>query len=331
MKLPLGKVSPEILKSIVLEKSGSHSLKLLVKPKIGGNFSVVQLNSLFLLCTSDPITGVSKDIGWYAVNVSANDIATSGASPKFLQSVILLPEGSTESDLEKIAGDIDRAAKKIGISVTGGHTEIVKGLSSPIVTTTCYTITKKYITSADAKKGDAIIMTKTAGIEGTSIIAKSKKFSEGIPKSLLNKAAQQLNMISVVKEAILAFRTGLVHSMHDPTEGGVVGGLSEMAEASGIGFKIYREKIPIAEETKTICKIKKIDPLFLISSGSLLVSVDPAGKEKIIKTLELNGVQATEIGEFTESGRILVDEKGKENNISGSIIDELWKMEKSEI
>ena len=327
MPLPIGKVPPNILQSLVLRRTGAPSPLLKVKPRIGLDVAVIALKDIYLILSSDPITGVAEEIGWYAVNVAANDVATAGAKPMFLQSVILLPEGSEASTLKQITTDMHRAAKKIGLTITGGHTETVKDLKRPIIISTCISIAESYVTAADAKLGDVILMTKAAALEGTSILARHDKTLKDLPKNMRREAVNLAKKISIVEEAIEAYSTGYVHAMHDPTEGGIIGGLCEMAEASKLGFIVHKAKIPIRDVTKKICQLKGIDPLCLISSGALLLAVDPKGVEEVKKRLTAKGIPVAEIGRFTPSKRILIDEQGKKHILPKTVIDELWRIE----
>jgi hydrogenase maturation factor len=327
MPLPIGKVPPNILQSLVLRRTGAPSPLLKVKPRIGLDVAVIALKDIYLILSSDPITGVAEEIGWYAVNVAANDVATAGAKPMFLQSVILLPEGSEASTLKQITADMHRAAKKIGLTITGGHTETVKDLKRPIIISTCISIAESYVTAADAKLGDVILMTKAAALEGTSILARHDKTLKDLPKNMRREAVNLAKKISIVEEAIEAYSTGYVHAMHDPTEGGIIGGLCEMAEASKLGFIVHKAKIPIRDVTKKICQLKGIDPLRLISSGALLLAVDPKGVEEVKKRLTAKGIPVAEIGRFTPSKRILIDEQGKKHTLPKTVIDELWRIE----
>jgi len=327
MPLPLGKVPPDILQKIVLKRIGAPSPLLKVKPSIGLDVAVIALRDGYLIVSSDPITGVAEEIGWYAVNVAANDVATSGAKPMFLQTVILLPEGSDTTTLKQITNDMHRTAKKIGVTITGGHTETVKDLKRPIIVSTCISIAESYVTAADAKVGDTILMTKAAALEGTSILARHDKTLQDLPPKLKRKAINLAKKISVVEEAVEAYSTGYVHAMHDPTEGGIIGGLCEMAEASKLGFIVHKSKIPILDITKKICQLKSIDPLRLISSGALLLAVDPKGVEEVKKRLTAKGIPVAEIGKFTTSKRILIDEQGKKHTLPKAVIDELWRLE----
>ena len=248
MKLPLGKVPVDILRKHVLGFQGHPSSDLLVGPKVGVDFAVINLDGKYLIISSDPVTGVQEDIGKYAVNVSANDVATSGARPKFLDSVVLLPEGSDESIVRDISEQIDIASKKLHITIIGGHTEVTPKLEQIIVITTAFAIVDQYVTAANAEEDDIILMTKTAGIEGTSILARTfKNRLKALDRESLQKAIDMINQISIVEDAAILFSTGQVHAMHDPTEGGIIGGVYEMALASGLGFELQENRIEVAE------------------------------------------------------------------------------------
>jgi len=325
LKLPLGKVPHDILQKHILHFQGQLSDDVIVGPGVGLDFAVIDLDFKYLIVSSDPVTGVKEDIGWYAVNVSANDVATSGAIPKFLTSVILLPKNSDISIAKNVAEQIDIAAKKLNISVIGGHTEISPNLSQIIVSTTAFGITDKYVTASNIKKNDIILMTKTAGIEGTSILARNLKNKlKKVNQKTLQKASEMINQISIVKDAAILFKTGKVHAMHDSTEGGLIGGIYEMAVASNIGFKLIENKIGVANETKIICNTLKIDPLKLIGSGCLLAAVKPSSVEKVIEELEKNGVKCTEIGTFGGKKREIVKADGNIEEIQHEVTDEIW-------
>jgi len=245
----------------------------------------------------------------------------------YLESVLLLPQGSRAEDVMSISKQVHKAAKSLSIFIVGGHTELTPKLERKMVITTAFGIAKRYVTAADAKENDAILMTKTAGIEGTSILADiSKERLTQLDNEVIMKASRMMKRISVVKEAIKAFNTGFVHAMHDATEGGVLGEIYEMSVASNLGFLIYEKAIPIALETKMICRALHIDPLKLISSGVLLLAVNPSGANLVCNHLRNIGVKASQIGNFKKGRRIFIEKDGSESIAKESIMDELWKI-----
>ncbi|MCD6446286.1 AIR synthase family protein, partial [Candidatus Bathyarchaeota archaeon] len=276
------------------------------------------------------ITGAVERIGWLAVNINANDVATFGVKPEFLFSCILLPEGADRETVETICAQMDKAARELETAIAGGHCEVTPGIKNPIVVGCVMGLTEKgnYVTAGGAKPGDKLILTKSAGIEGTAILASDREsqLRKAVDSSTLKRAKEFFKKISVVKEAILAFKTGGVHAMHDPTEGGVAGGIHEMADASNLGVKVFEEKIPIQPETVKICEFFKIDPLQLISSGALLIAVEPKAAERVIEHLRREGIPAFLIGEFLKEPktRIIVRKNGKFQPLPRPSSDHLW-------
>jgi len=191
-------------------------------------------------------------------------------------------------------------------------------------------ITEKgnYVTAGGAKPGDKLILTKSAGIEGTAILAADREESlrKALTLSMLENAKKFYNNISVVKDALTAFKTGGINAMHDPTEGGIFGGIHEMADASNLGVKVFKEKIHVQPETNKICEFFQIDPLQLISSGALLISARPEFADKIIDELEQKQIHASIIGDFlrNQRDRIIVRKNGKVQGLPRPASDHLW-------
>lgn len=322
--LSTGKIPTDILDRVVLKRSGAVSPNVVTAGKAGVDFAAVKVPGGYMIVSADPVTGVTEDIGSYAVRVSANDVATSGTRAEFAESVILLPEGSSVSALEEVAEQVHGSARAAGISIVGGHTEVTPGLRHPIVVVTAFAFARSFVTSAGAKSGDVIMMTKTAGIEGTSELAKEHGFGRAVARTTLKKAERMMRELDITREAVAAFSTGLVHGMHDCTEGGVLGAAYEMALASGLGFRLNEPEVPVAAETRVICDALSADPLRLIGSGSLLIAAPPDD----VKAIEaaVSPVKVTDIGVFTERGRVLIRKDGAEEALSEAPTDELWRL-----
>ena len=318
------------MKEVVFKNLGALRNEVVVGPSAGVDGAVLDLGDKSLIVSMDPITGAIERIGWLAVNVNANDVATFGVEPAFLFSCMMLPENADRKLVEIISSQMNIAAKELGIAIVGGHCESTPNLSNPIVVGCILGLTEKgsYVTAAGAKPGDKLILTKSAGIEGTAILAtdREKSLKKIMTKMMLQTAKSFYNQISVVKEALIAYKTGGVNAMHDPTEGGVVGGIHEMADASNLGVKISEGTIPVKPETAQICSYFQIDPLQLIGSGALIISAGTQSVEGIVKNLQSVGVQATVIGEFLENPgiRILTKENGETKTLQRPISDHLW-------
>ncbi|MBS7250677.1 MAG: AIR synthase family protein [Candidatus Freyarchaeota archaeon] len=328
MKLPIGKVPNNLLEKIVFPYGGVNCGRVICGPAVGQDAAVIDFGEKLLVVGADPITGTQSRMGWYAVHVNANDVAVRGAVPQFFTSTILLPNGADTSFLEKICRDIDEAAREVGVCVVGGHTEVVPYLENALLCGAMFgeTTKERLVLTSGARADDVIIMTKHAGLEGAAILATDRfeDLSEFLNKKLLLKAKSFFSSLSVVREALAVNETGVVTSMHDPTEGGLLGGLIEMAEASNVGFRIEEELIPVAEETRDICSLLRIDPLCLISSGVLLVTVRPGGESKALEAIRSVGSIPTIIGRVTPSRRILVRRGGEKVNVRTRVREQLW-------
>jgi hydrogenase maturation factor len=330
MNFSLGKVPTEVLEKIVFKHLGTKRDDVVLGPSIGEDAAIVKVGKEVLAISADPITGAEEWLGWLAVNVSANDVATRGVQPRWFISCILLPKGTKEERIEKICSQMDKAARQLNIAIIGGHCEITPGLEHPIVTGCAVGVAEdgKYVTSNGAKIGNKIILTKGTGIEGTAILASDRRreLLKVFDGKFVKKAENFFEKISVVNDAITAFKTGGVSAMHDPTEGGVAGGLHELADAANVGFQVYEEKILIPEETKKICAHFEIDPLQLISSGSLLIVAEEEKTEEIANKLSQRGIHASIIGEVTKPnlGKKMVTRTGEEIELVRPVSDHLW-------
>ena len=330
MKLPPGKIPIEILKEVVFKNLGANRGEVTLGPTAGVDGAVLDFGAKNAIVSMDPITGAVERIGWEAINVNANDIATFGVEPAFFFSCIMLPENADSKIVETISTQMHNAAKDLGIAIVGGHCESTPGLSNPIVVGCIMGLTEKgkYVTAAGAKAGDKLILTKSAGIEGTAILATDREAQllKTFNPTLLETAKGFYSQISIVKDALTAFRAGGVHAMHDPTEGGILSGIHELADAAGLGVRVFEEKITVEPETAKICRFYEIDPLQLISSGALLIAAEPQATDKIVESLCREHIYAEVIGEFSPNPnkRVLIHKDGSVEMLPRPISDHLW-------
>lgn len=333
-RLDVGKIDPRTLKERVFTKLGAPRGEVVFGPCIGGDAAALKIESPIIVVKSDPIVGASKRIGRLVVNVVSNDIACLGAETIAITLTILLPEDSKVRDLERIVSEVHSEALKRNIAIVGGHTEVAVGLKGrpPILVASGVgvPVSSRIIPSNGAKPGDSILMTKYAGVEGTSIIAEDfeDKLRTIVELEVIEKAKKFIELTSVVEEALALAREGIPNAMHDPTDGGLLEGLYEMAEAAGLGFKVWEEKIRVAYETSVLCKVLEIDPLKLISSGTLLVALPKSKVRRAIEVLREINVPAQVIGEFTNDReeKILVRRDMSKQEIREPLVDELWKL-----
>lgn len=306
---------------------GHRRSDVLVHAATGEDSAVIDFGSQVCIVTSDPITGTKANAGWLAVHVNCNDIAAAGGEPIGVLVTILLPSDDHESALSQIMRDVERAAGELGIEVVGGHSEITTGIEAPIIAVTAVGRAAKgrNVTSSGARPGDALLLTKTAAIEGTAILAMdfTEELAREIDPDVLDRARSLFNQVSVVPEGVAAAAIGAT-AMHDATEGGVLGAILEMAEASGRGVRVRVESIPLDPATESICGYFGIDPLRLISSGAMLIAA-PDGSA-MVRALADRGLTATVIGDFTEAPERRLLLRGKSLPLFAPDRDELWRV-----
>ncbi len=330
MRLPPGKIPIDILQEVDFKNLGATRKEVILGPTAGIDGSILEVGNKSLIVSMDPITGAVERIGWSAVNVNANDIATFGVAPSFLVSCIMLPENANRTIVEDITSQMNAAAKELGVAIVGGHCETTPGLTNPIVVGCIMGLTDKgnYVTAGGAENGDKLILTKSAGIEGTAILAsdKEEQLKKVLSSQTLSDAKKFYNQISIVKDALTAYKTGGVHAMHDPTEGGILGGIHEMADASNLGVRIFKDKIMVEPETAKICRYFEVDPLQLIGSGALLIAAKPEKTNEIIENLAKERIYSSEIGEFEgNTNKRLLLKKDESEDLSRPISDHLWR------
>ena len=338
-KLGLGKLKHEFLNEILRTHVSDLEIKderVVVGSKVGEDAAVIDMGQNYLVAKTDPITFATDEIGFYAVHINVNDVVCTGATPKWFQSTILLPEKHTSTDLvESIFKDIHDTCQSLSITVIGGHTEVTSGLDRPIIVGSLLgEVTKeKLVKSSGAIQGDALILTKGIFIEGTSIIGREKEAilrQKGFNDVFIEKCKNYLHNpgISIMKEALLANSKFDIHAMHDPTEGGLATGIAELAIASNLGALINEQMINILQEPKTLSKIFNLNPLGTISSGSLLIAIEETNSGKLVEILRDEGIDAQVIGQFVEKEKGLRIKKRNDRvePMFYSEIDEILKI-----
>jgi hydrogenase maturation factor len=307
---------------------------VVVGPRFGEDAAVIDLGAKYLVAKTDPITFTWERIGWYAVNINANDVATLGARPLWFLATLLLPEkGTSLSLVRNIFRDALRACKQLGVTLCGGHTEITCGLDRPIMVGQMLgeVAKSKLVRKESQRPGDLVLLTRGIAIEGTAILAREKgsTLARKLPGKTLRHARRLLFRpgISVVQDAMLAQRHGEIHAMHDPTEGGLASGLYELAKAGGVGLRIWKDKVPILEETRSFSEILGFDPFGLIASGALLVVASADSTPSLLRAYVRHGVRAAVIGEVREArDGIQVVEKGRQSPLWVPARDEIARL-----
>jgi hydrogenase expression/formation protein HypE len=323
----IGKLSHEELKKLVLDRLPEQPGTVLYGPGIGLDCASVRFSDGQVVVTSDPITGTNSGIGSLSVHVSCNDIAACGIRPSFLMMVLIVPPDGSEDDLKRIVDEASGAARKLNVTIIGGHTEVSDAVNRFVIVTTAigFTYGDSLISAGNGRPGDTILMTKTAGIEGTAIMSldQADRLSDVLTISEQAEARALVHQVSVIEEGTCGGRFN-VHAMHDATEGGILGACWELAEASGLGCVIDQQAIPVLPVTRKICLALDLDPLRLISSGSMLIATDQP--DSLIDKLREKDILCTVIGRLVEEKKRIIKTPTGIEELEEPGPDELYKI-----
>ena len=308
--LAVGKLPPQLLERL-LGKLAPADPRVVIGPRLGEDAAVVDMGDRYLIATTDPVTFATDEAGWYALHVNANDVAVRGARPLWFLATVLLPEGeATEGGTERLFADLAEACAELGVALIGGHTEVTTGLPRVIVSGCMLGEVAKdrLVTTAGARPGDTLLLTKGVPLEGAAIVARERAAEaarRGVPGDVVERARDFLRRpgISVVPEARAACAAARVHAMHDPTEGGVATACWELAQAGDVGLRVDRERIPVLREGRVLCEAFGLDPLGTIASGSLLLAVAPDDAPGVIAACRGAGVECASIGRVTDASQ----------------------------
>ncbi len=327
----IGKLDRESFEKIIFPYLGKENQKVLIGPKHGVDAAVIDLGDRVMAVATDPTFGmpvVMPFFGWAIAHICASDVAVLGVKPEYMAICILLPPESKPETLKEFWRQLHIECVKLGITIVGGHTGIYPGIGYPLnggCTVWGFGKKEDLTPASNAKIGDKVIMTKGPAIEAVGVLAlqAETKLTEKFGKEVVAKAKNRLMEMTVVREALIAAK--FAHALHDATEGGLLNGVYEIAEASGVGVRIYEEKIVIPDEIVKVCDFFAIDPLISISEGTLVITAEKEKTPRLIAELEKNGIPAYEIGEIVESERIIVRKDGKEEKLVPVKVDPFWQ------
>jgi len=339
----LGKLPPDVFDEVIYPNLGLVGPEVLVKPKHGVDVGVVSLEDNVLIVKSDPVFVVPEygweRSAWFAVHILASDVSTSGVAPKYLAIDLNLPQSMKKEEFVKLWKGIHNECEKLGVAVVTGHTGKYEGIDYPMIGgATMFTIAPKdgYVTTEMARPGDKIIMTKGPAVEAAGILSTmfSKYIEERHGKEFALKASELFYLQSVVEDALTLAKIGLrsgVTSMHDATEYGVWGALHDVAKASQVGIRVFKEKLFIKEEVKEVLDAFseltgiEADPFAAISEGTLIATVKPRKANEAVSMLKEKGIDAEVIGEVTDKvEEVVLVEGGEERKIKRPEQDPFW-------
>ncbi len=336
--LPTGKLSVALLRRLLARGARRRDRRLVVGPGIGLDAAVIDLGPRYLVAKTDPITflsGLSGDLGAYVLTINANDLAVTGATPRWFLATILLPARATRArEVTRLFAHIRRSCRRLGVTLSGGHTEITDAVTRPVVAGCLLGECPKgrLITAAGAKVGDALLLTKGIPIEAVSVLARerSERIRRQFGAAFLARCRRYVTKpgISVLRDAAVALRAGGVHAMHDPTEGGLSAALSELAEASEVGLQVDLAALRILPEGTKLCKLFGLNPLGAIASGALLISAASTRADGMLRRLSRAGIPAARIGLVVprRHGVRLTLENGRTKPLPRFPVDELARI-----
>ena len=310
--LRIGKLDPEFLEKYVLSRTGFRDPRVIIGGRIGEDAAVIDLGSnKVLVVHTDPITGSVDLIGYLSITIPSNDIFVRGVKPSWASIALLFPPNASDSEIDRVTKQMHETAEKLEISIIGGHTEFTDAVKRPVAVATMIGLgdRERIVTTSGARAGDLVAVTKSIGLEATAIIARELRDllrSKSIPPEIIERASRYYEKISIGREALLLSSRGYVSAMHDPTEGGLLAGLAEVAYASNKSLEINLDDIPISEETRVLASALNLDPLRILSSGSLIAIIKREYINEAIDLLKREGVEIRVIGEVVDKRDYLV-------------------------
>ncbi|NHJ38902.1 MAG: hypothetical protein FK731_02635 [Asgard group archaeon] len=337
-KLPLNLLD-EMLKQSTLEIEG-----IIQGPKVGSDVAVVDYEKIkknaqsyynskeevYLVFKTDPISFPTPNPGRYAVIVNANDIVTSGAIPFGFNVTLILPIESSKEIVFQINKGVQNACSEMGIAVLGGHTEFTSAVNTPIVSGAMIGfVPKDYYIPRKMKAGDVMLCVGWCAKEGMGIIVSEgyNKLGKYFKEKKLNSLKHFGEDISVVQQALQINRKYKPGLMHDATEGGILGAIYETIAPEGFGIELVKDNFPLTKDTKEVCEFLKINPLQLISSGTLLVITTKENAEKIKKETSAK-LPINIVGQITDKNKgITLDGESVDPPGPDAIIEALRKIE----
>ena len=332
--LPAGKLPSELL-AAMLARYTRPDPRVLIGPGVGRDAAAINMGDRALVVKTDPVTFASSDVGWHLVNVNANDLACMGATPRWLLTTALFPEGATTAALiEETFEELHTAASELGIVLVGGHCEITVGLNRTILVGQLLGEARPdaLLDPRNARVGDALLLCGGIAVEGTALLAREAAgVLRTLPGALLERARDFLRApgISVLPAAQALQASGAaLRGMHDPTEGGLATALHELAVATGTTVVVDPEAVHVYPETAAICGALELDPWGLIASGALLAVVSAGDVERCLGAARAAGIQCTHIGEL-RGGRsegvpaVLIEQRGSLEPLRTFAVDEI--------
>jgi hydrogenase expression/formation protein HypE len=310
--LESGKLPQQLLAEL-LSASPDLPPEVRLGSRIGEDASGIDVQDGTLVVAADPITLTTSDAARLSVLVNANDVAVCGARPRWFLAVVLVPPGTSEGSVRDLFSRLHAALADVGAALVGGHTEVTPAVAQPIVLGTMLGITERgaIVETAGLAPGDLLLQVRPVPIEGAAVLAnEAAERLSGLDAETLAQARLALDDpgISVVEPALLATRLG-ASALHDPTEGGLLMGLHEMAVAGDVGLRVDPDAVLWFEPGVAVCTALGGDPWSTLASGTLLAAFPEAAVADATSAFDEAG-HAVAVLASVERGRGMVASDG---------------------
>ena len=334
--MKIGKIDEADFRALIQGRFGRRDPSVLVPPRTGVDAAVIDIGGgRVLVVAEDPIFTMPRlpleTFGRFTVHIGASDVAVMGVAPRYMTYTLLLPPETGRAEVGRIVDSIHEAARGLGIAIVGGHTGFYPGFTAPTVGgIAVFGLARKrdIVTPAGARPGDAVVLTKGPAIETAALLAclREEELRARHPATLVARAKALTRSITVVADALTAAASGGVTAMHDATEGGVAGGLYEIAAASGVGMEVDERLFVYPDEVRMVCEAFAIAPVKAIAEGSLLVTVRPGRSAGLLARLKRKRIAASVIGRVVadERRRTIVRRDGRTEALAIPEQDPFW-------
>ncbi len=341
----VGKPSPTRLRKLLAGNLGAPAPGLLVGPGPGLDAAIIDMGGGRVMAIAEdpifPAPGLPLEImGEFTVHIGASDVAVTGVRPTHMTYTLLLPPACPEADAALVIESISKTARSLGIAIVGGHTGWYSAVTIPTVggvTVWGFADEGRWVSPGGAREGDALLMTKGPGIEAAALLGVlyREKLGARLEPKALESVCGRTAEITVVADALTAFEAGLragpapggVHAMHDATEGGVLGGIWEMADASGLAVSADLDAVPVPPDIAALAAALDFDPWAAISEGTLLAAVDPGAADAVLAAWMTAGIPGFRLGAFgPKGGSSAIRRRGKTAPLAEPGADPFWTL-----
>ncbi len=337
----LGKLAPEVLARVVTPRLGAARPEVLVGPKPGCDSAIVRIGAgRVMAITTDPLSLIPalgpERSARMACHLVASDLWTTGLPPAYASVTFALPPDLDDATFEAYWAAMSDEWQKLGVAVVTGHTGRYDGCGLSIVgsaTLVGVGDEGRYLAPSMAQAGDRLVVTKGCAIETAAVAVHlfPQRLAGVLDPPALERLRGLLARVSVVEDCRAAVQIGVrdrgVTALHDATEGGVLGGLVELAQACGCDARVERARIPVDPAVRAVCESFGIaEPGWALSTGTLIAAVRPHAMEALLAALREAHIQAAAVGELMRGNGVLylTEPDGAVRRITAPEPDPYW-------